>query len=438
MSDTQRRKDGLWGTLGASAAVAIASLCSGLILARSLSPELRGILATIILWPTMLAIFSDLGLGYAVSYFVAKDARSAGALWTASMIYALAAGTLLGVLGAWMLPPLLGLDSSAATDLRLAMAIVPASHVASFASMLLLGAGWLREYNTVRVYLNVAYALGVAALAAASQAAVHSYMLAYLAAQVTGAVLATGLVLWRVRPRLARPAGLLKPMFVYGGKTYVSSVVAQTNLRLDQMIMSAVVPFAELGKYVVAVAMASTIGPLYTTLAIVALPRVTRQVELLAGGQESVRYFQLGILAGIPVAVFGALAMPWLLPLLFGDQYPGAVLPAQILMVAAVSQGINAVLGNCLRGLGRPGLPAIAEGIGVILTVGLLLLLLPIMGAVGAAITSLAAYTAVMGAEVLFVSYTTGLAWRVWLRPNWHELVPAVTMVGIRRKPAGN
>jgi O-antigen/teichoic acid export membrane protein len=431
-------KNGLIGTLLASAAVAAASLCSGLILARSLSPDLRGVLATILLWPTMLTIFSDLGLGFAVAYFVAKEPAARSALWTTSLVYALAAGTLVGVAGAVIVPSLVGLTGAAAADLRLAMSIVPASHVASFGSMLLLGSGWLREYNVVRAYLNVGYALGVALLMAAGLAGVHTYALAYITAQLSGAVLATALVLWRIRPRLAWSGPLLKPLFAYGGKAYISSVVAQTNLRLDQMIMSAVVPFAELGKYVVAVAMSSTVAPLYTTLAIVALPQVTRHNEAEAGGRESVRYFQLGVLAGVPVMIVAALAMPWLLPLLFGSQYPGAVLPAQILMLATLSQGMNVILGNCLRGLGRPGLPAIAEGIGVVVTVALLWLVLPVLGAVGAALTSLLAYSAAAATQVLFVTRAGGLPWRAWWMPEWQKLLPDFSLAGLRRRLAGN
>jgi O-antigen/teichoic acid export membrane protein len=431
-----RSKDGLFGTLVVSAVIALASLCSGMILARSLSPELRGVLATIILWPTMLGIFGDLGLGFAVSYYAAKEPGSSSALWTTSLVYGLAAGALFGAAGAWLLPQFLELADADAFYLRLTMSVVPAALVANYASMLLLGSGWIREYNLIRAYLSVSYALGIVALAALNRAEVHGFTLAYIAAQLSGAVLATGLVLWRIRPRLAWSWPLLKPMFVYGGKTYISSVVAQTNLRLDQMIMSAVVPFAALGNYVVAVAMSSTIGPIYTTLAIVALPRVTHQPDSHSGGLEGTRYFKLGVLAGIPLAIVGLLAMRWLLPLLFGDQYAGAVLPAQILMVAAISQGLNIVLGNSLRGLGRPGLPAIAESIGVIVTVTLLLVTLPIWGVVGAAATSLLAYSAVMLAQMVFINRYADLPWRAWWLSNWRDLLPNVSLAGIRRRPA--
>lgn len=431
-------KDGLFGTLVASAIIAVASLCSGILVARSLDPELRGVLATIILWPTMLSIFCDLGLGFAVSYFVAKDPGSSSALWTTSVVFGLLVGSAVGAAGARILPQLLDLSAPYAADLRFAMWIVPASLLSGYQSMLLLGAKRIREYNLIRTYLTVGYVAGVVILVALQLAAVRTFALAYITTQISGAALATLLVLWRIRPHLVWSAPLFKPLFTYGGKVYLTSVVAQTNLRLDQMIMSAVVPLAELGKYVVAVSMASMMGPLYMALGIVALPRIAHQANARTGGLESVRYFQLGILMGLPLVAFGVWAMPWLLPLLFGDQYPGAVLPAQILMVASISQGSILVLNNGLLGLGRPGLPAIAEGLGVIITVALLLLLLPVLGSVGAAITSLIVYSTVMVIEIVFTRYQAQLPWSVWWTINWRGLAPALALPTKRRRPTGD
>jgi O-antigen/teichoic acid export membrane protein len=84
--------------------------------------------------------------------------------------------------------------------------------------------------------------------------------------------------------------------------------------------------------------------------------------------------------------------MPKLIQVLFGEAFLEAAKPARWLMVASLFQGTNAVAGNALRAMGRPGGPAMAELGGMILTAALLLLLLPGMGGLGAAIASLLAY----------------------------------------------
>src|SRR5262249_38652466 len=98
--------------------------------------------------------------------------------------------------------------------------------------------------------------------------------------------------------------------------------------------------------------------------------------------------------------------------LVFGKHYGPAVSSAQILMFAGLFQGLNAVLGNSLRGRGRPSLPAVAEGAGAVLTVLLLYILLPRLGIVGAAIASVAAYLTVTLLEFGFVARMSGVTSR--------------------------
>ena len=202
--------------------------------------------------------------------------------------------------------------------------------------------------------------------------------------------------------------------------------MAQANLRLDQLLMTTLVSSEQLGLYVVAVAVSGVFSPLYTALAVVVLPRVTRADSLVAGGRQAVRHVQLGIIIGFPLTVVGVMVMPWLLPLLFGRDYGRAIVPAQVLLVAAIFQGTNIVLGNSLLGLGHPGKTAVAEGAGLVVTIGLLLALLPSLGGLGAAIASLSAYALVMLMQTAFVRRAAGLAWRDFWVVHWRDFLPDI------------
>jgi O-antigen/teichoic acid export membrane protein len=68
------------------------------------------------------------------------------------------------------------------------------------------------------------------------------------------------------------------------------------------------------------------------------------------------------------------------------------VIPAQILLVGLAAEGAAGVITAFLYGRGRPGLNSLAAGTGLIVTVVLDLILIPPLGAVGAAIASSAAY----------------------------------------------
>jgi O-antigen/teichoic acid export membrane protein len=101
---------------------------------------------------------------------------------------------------------------------------------------------------------------------------------------------------------------------------------------------------------------------------------------LVTGGVSS---FAMGVLA--------ALAMP-IIPAVFGLAYRPSVELIWIMAPSGVFLALNQVVGDLLRGRGRPLRVAIAQGGGAGLTIAMLIVLIPILGAKGAAITTTVTY----------------------------------------------
>lgn len=403
---------GLSNTLLFTCATAVAGLCSGIVLARSLSPISRGEFAAILLWPGALSMFGDLGLGFAFSYFVGRQKEKLDGLWTLALVVSLIWGGLLSVTGLLIFPLFVHVSETANYCLKLNLITVPMSLFMGFSSYFLLGSNWILEFNVIRFCSTVVYTLGIIAIALMARATVFHYTLVFILAQLLACVLGAYLVTCRLTPKFRWDPSLTKPVFTYGGKTYLSSLAAQMNLRLDQLLMSSLVPMAQLGFYVIAVSFSSLLMPLFSALAIVTIPRVTQAPNLKAGGLQIVHSLQLGFGVGLPVMVLGIFTASWLIPLIFGGQYISSVLLGQVLLIAVISQGSNIVLGNGLRGLGHPGKTAISEGVGLVVTIVLLACMLPRLGALGAALASLIAYSFVMCIQIFFVCRAAALTWR--------------------------
>ena len=162
------------------------------------------------------------------------------------------------------------------------------------------------------------------------------------------------------------------------------------NLRLDVVILGALVGPGTLGVYAVASKYAELLRlpglavtyVLYPRLACVIVPRHRRDVAALMP-----RDFVLTVLAAIPLAA----GVP-LLPLVYGPEFAGATLPAYILLFGLIGEGVAGLVSAYLYGVGRPGANSIALGVSVVVTVGLDLALIPHYHAVGAAVASAAAY----------------------------------------------
>ena len=98
--------------------------------------------------------------------------------------------------------------------------------------------------------------------------------------------------------------------------------------------------------------------------------------------------------AGLAAAMLAPLAAVsyWLVPLVFGAAYRGAVPLLWVLTPGSVFLACGQVTGDLLRGRRQPAVVAWAEGIAAIFTVALLFALLPLVGVYGAAIASTVSY----------------------------------------------
>jgi O-antigen/teichoic acid export membrane protein len=260
----------------------------------------------------------------------------------------------------------------------------------------------------VRVIVAITYALGIALVALTRHADARCFALVFVLSQGLGALVAGALLARSLRPVPIKVPGLVRSLLSFGLKTQTASVAGITTLRLDQLLLSVLVSPADLGLYVVATGAASLAGPFFNAAAIIVMPRLNN----LSSPERAIRtiWRELGrsLLLCVPVVAFAFAAMPLILKVLFGPAFASSLVTARILIVASLFQGMNAIVGNSMRAIGRPGAPAIAEVIGMIVTAGLLIALLPAFGALGAAIASFVSYAVVTAMYIVLLSRNIG------------------------------
>ena len=197
----------------------------------------------------------------------------------------------------------------------------------------------------------------------------------------------TGLAPGRARARLVRP------LMVYGAAQIAGATPALLNTQLDQLVLSQTVRAADLGRYAIAVTLTSLPIPLVAAIGNVAFPRLAAQATVTGTTYRLQRLAVLGS-AGLAAAMLVPLTLTsyWLVPLVFGPAYRGAVPLLWILTPGALFLSCGQVVGDLLRGRKKPIIVARAQGFAAVFTVILLLALLPFVGVAGAAIASTVAY----------------------------------------------
>jgi O-antigen/teichoic acid export membrane protein len=251
----------------------------------------------------------------------------------------------------------------------------------------------MARWNIVRVSQPVLAFIAIAVLWRVHQLTLRSALLVLAATML----LQLGFAYWNCRqaglvPGRAKKA-MIRPLVTYGTMQIAALAPATINAQLDQLVLSQTVPPADLGRYAIAVSLASLPIPLAAAIGNVAFPRLAARFVPVPGSGRLERMAVLGA-AGISTALLVPLAAVahWAVPLVFGTAYSGAVPLLWILTPGAVFLACGQVAGDLLRGRGQPALVAWAQGLAAVFTVLLLLALLPVIGIYGAAIASTIAY----------------------------------------------
>lgn len=346
--------------------------------------------------PGLAGVIMSSGLPGAVPYFLAGPERSDRRLpWTLVTISLV--GGILGMLLWAACSPLLTrfLFPDLSTGLMLLIAATVFTQLQlTTAKSCSQGLEDLRGAN--RIILNEEL-LFLPAYGLLWLAGVEGYGLALaclLAADVAGAALG-----WRRLIRRGFFAGAVRPsvelarrVSSYGWRAQLGGVIFLLNLRLDFIILDVMAGPAVLGIYAVASKFAELIKVPGMALTYVLYPRYAREGRETATVRARRLIPRAGALTAATILPLG-LAVGFVIPLVYGPGFEGAILPAEIILAGLALEGVGGVVTGYLYGVGRPGLNSWAMGVGLAVTVVLDLLLIPPFGAAGAAAASAVAYT---------------------------------------------
>jgi O-antigen/teichoic acid export membrane protein len=375
-------------------ALASVAVCT-LLVARAGGAAGVGIYALLRVLPGLAGVVISCGLPGAVAYFLAGPARDDRRLATTIAAMTVASGVA-GTLAWVALVPLVEgrLFAGLGTVLVVFAGVTVLTQlIVATVKSCAQGSDDMRGANLVIVNEELMFLPAYGALWAAG---VTGHV-ALIGALVGADVLTFAWALARLRRRgffrdAQRPSpALARRIAAYGLRAQVGGIMTLLNLRLDFVLLSVMAGPAVLGVYAIASKFAELVKVPGMALTYVLYPRYSRE----GGVRAAADVRRLLPRAGLPLA---AAIVPlwvvcgWLIPALYGQAFHGAVLPARIILVGLVLEGVAGVLTAFLYGIGRPGLNSWAMGAGLVVTVVLDLLLIPPFGSTGAAVASASAY----------------------------------------------
>lgn len=410
-------------TAATNSVLAALGMVSGILAARLLGPHGRGELAAIQTWPGFMANLAMLGMPEALVYFSARRPEQAGRYLSTAIVLVLISSMPFIAAGYWLMPWMLHsqTESIVSAGRWYLVCFVVISAIVGMLLHPLRGAGDFILWNAMRLGPGVLW-IGV-------------LLVAWLCARTTPRFVAAGnlvtlallffpfaLVLAnRVQGSLVPEVRNLPAMLRYGFPCMMTTMPYLLNVRLDQMLMAALLPARELGLYVVAVAWSGSVGPILNAVAAVTLPAVAAANDRAESARQLAVRTRIAIGVGSISCVMVAMTAPLAILLLFGHRFANSIPAALVLVPAATLLGFNLVLHEGLRGLGRPYAPLQAELVGLAVTAMALVVMLRPLGIMGAAISSLLGYGSVTAALLFHSLRITRLPLAAFVLPRPEE-----------------
>jgi O-antigen/teichoic acid export membrane protein len=396
-----------------SALTLVANLVSGIVSARALGPDGRGVAVALTTVSQLAGFLFAMGVAQSLSYFIARRPQDGPCLFTTWLLMLLPLAALAIVISQILLTTIFATDGEQAITIGrwfLFAIVVVVGLELNYG--LLLGAHDFLVYNALRFAQPVLMATTFLVLWRLDALTVESALIASIAGP--GLVLAVGMARAVKRVGVGRPDLRLGLQTLwYGVRGQGSSVAANVTARLDVAMLPAFVTAASVGLYSVATNVSLIVYQLSNTFAGLVLPAAARDPE--RGPQKVVGSLWASLaIAGLLALGLALFARP-LLGLVYGDQFRDAAEPLVLILPGAVLFAGSSILAAGVLAVGRPFTATFAQILGMVVTVIGLFVFLRSGGITAAALVSTASYATVFLATLVAYRAVTGASWRSFL-----------------------
>jgi len=185
---------------------------------------------------------------------------------------------------------------------------------------------------------------------------------------------------------------VIREILAFGGWAQTGNIFQLFNYRLSYYLVEMIVSKAALGVYSTGVQLAEGVWIIPRSMSMVQLSRISNEKRWDYAAKITLVFSKVGILLSILIVSLILMLPSGFFVFVFGPEFSG-VRPVIIsLAVGIIALSFSIPLSAFFSGMGKPMHSAIAAGIGLVFTVILSLLLIPMLGIIGAGIAASASY----------------------------------------------
>lgn len=398
----------LFAVFQSKAAIIVFGFAMSIITARYLGPEGNGIIAALMVYPTLFMSIGSLGIRQSTAYFVGQEKYPVEKLYgTALSIWLFT--TVFVIASCLVLINYFTKGEYSRLHIFLAVAAVPFSLYNTYTSGIFLGKQNIREFNRINWIPAAINLLFTFLLVVVIPWGVTGSMI--------GSVLAPFfmffLVLWRIRKmmevRFNFDFKLMGQMLRLGIVYAISLLVINLNYKVDIILIEKYANTYELGIYSKGVSIIQYLWEIPMLLSTLVFSRSVGARDPKEFSRKVSKLLRIASIVIFIASIVLFLLSDFIIVFLFGEQFRGSVMVLKLLLPGVLLLTIFKVLNMDVAGKGKPWLSMIAMVPAVIINIVLNILWVPQYGANGSALASTISYSVAALIFLFIYSRNVGL-----------------------------
>ena len=319
-------------------------------MARMLGPVGRGEYAAVILWPMLFGSFGVVGIYIAIGRIAAKNDDYA-ALVRSGIVITLMTSTVSAVACYIALPWLLPSEESHLVPLaRLFILVIPMVRLILNLNAIDQGRGDFKQFNLIRSVMNPVYVLLLSAVWLLGLQEVRWCIYALIIGYVAP------VVLWLItavrKYSFVGKLYSLKEIFIQSIPFSLAGIFQVLYMQVDKVLMLWLLGTKDLGLYTVALSASAVVGSITVSAGMVSFT-MAAQADHGSGFERLAKTFRISLLLWVFLGGLLALVMPFVLPLVYGRDFAGAIASARLLIIGSAFAGLADMLEQSVRGQGK-------------------------------------------------------------------------------------
>lgn len=394
-----------FSTISGSILIQLSGIASGILSARLLGPNGRGMQVVIVLIPTLVMSLGNLSLPFATAYMISKQPKrtieiAASVFWL-SLFYSLILTSFAFLFLSKLIPTE---KAEVIPTLSWYLWWIPCA----FIGMSLLGIDHGRQafirYNLLRILIPAVYVFGMVFLWSIDRVSLEGFVACSLASVVIVAVIRTVLFGRWLSPLNVR-WNIISELLKRGFLLHVPTIAGMVLMNIDRIILTRLVENAALGYYAGALAVAMGQYGIASAFMQVSFVKLAAEKEPEEGRKQMARHIRYAQVLITAVAVALLIVAPYLIPFVFGEEFIPSIRIAYPLILAMAFFGIGIVFDNSMRGLGHPIPSSIGNILGLAIAVVFGILLVPKYKGLGMALAMLIAMSSMLTYFICYSCY---------------------------------